>query len=103
MSENRAHRKTIRHYHEPGDLHELTFSRYRRQSLLTNDAWRKRLSGHVEPSPMVSDFTGRSLNDVERHHIIDTLALTDGNRSEAAKILGIGERTLYRKLKEYDL
>ncbi|MBN1457465.1 MAG: sigma-54-dependent Fis family transcriptional regulator [Sedimentisphaerales bacterium] len=63
----------------------------------------KRLSGHVESSPAVSDFTGRSLNDVERQHIIDTLALTDGNRSEAAKILGIGERTLYRKIKEYDL
>jgi len=63
----------------------------------------KRLSGHVESGPMVSDFTGRSLNDVERQHIIDTLALTDGNRSEAAKILGIGERTLYRKIKEYDL
>jgi len=26
-----------------------------------------------------------------------------GNREQAAKILGIGERTLYRKIKEYDL
>jgi putative transposase len=34
------HRKTIKHYHEPGDLHELTFSCYRRMPLLTNDAWR---------------------------------------------------------------
>ncbi len=34
------HRKTIKHYHEPGDFHELTFSCYRRMPLLTNDAWR---------------------------------------------------------------
>jgi len=32
--------KTIKHYHEPGDLHELTFSCYRQMKLLTNDAWR---------------------------------------------------------------
>jgi putative transposase len=34
------HRKTIKHYHEPGDFHELTFSCYRQMPLLTNDAWR---------------------------------------------------------------
>ena len=36
-----SHRKTIRHFHEPGDLHELTFSCYRRMQLLTNDVWRE--------------------------------------------------------------
>jgi putative transposase len=36
-----GHRKTVRHFHEPGDLHELTFSCYRRQPLLTNDLWRQ--------------------------------------------------------------
>ena len=29
------------------------------------------------------------------------LKLTEGNREEAAKMLGIGERTLYRKIQEY--
>ncbi|MGN6506162.1 MAG: helix-turn-helix domain-containing protein, partial [Tepidisphaeraceae bacterium] len=33
----------------------------------------------------------------------NTLKMTHGNREQASKILGIGERTLYRKLKEYDL
>ncbi|MFH5803929.1 REP-associated tyrosine transposase [Alienimonas sp. DA493] len=34
------HRKRVKHVHEPGDLHELTFSTYRRKPLLTNDRWR---------------------------------------------------------------
>lgn len=38
------HRKTVRHFHEPGHLHEFTFSTYQRRSLLTNDAWRKKLA-----------------------------------------------------------
>ncbi len=44
-----------------------------------------------------------SLNELEKQAIMDTLAKTKGNREKAAKILGIGERTLYRKIKEYDL
>ncbi|MCC6491444.1 MAG: transposase [Pirellulales bacterium] len=39
-----AHRKLVKHFHEPGDLHELTFSCYRRRPLLTNDPWRSYLS-----------------------------------------------------------
>jgi two-component system response regulator HydG len=44
---------------------------------------------------------GKSLDEVERYYIQETLKLTNGNREETARILGIGERTLYRKLKEY--
>ncbi len=44
-----------------------------------------------------------SLGELEKQAIIDTLAKTDNNREKAAKILGIGERTLYRKIKEYNL
>lgn len=42
------HRKTIKHYHKPGDFHELTFSCYQRRPLLTNDDWRRRLSRHLD-------------------------------------------------------
>ena len=49
------------------------------------------------------DLGGLSLDELEKQAIIDTLAKTDGNREKAAKILGIGERTLYRKIKEYDI
>ncbi len=46
---------------------------------------------------------GLSLNDLEKQAIQETLEKTGGNREKAAKILGIGERTLYRKIKEYEL
>jgi two-component system response regulator HydG len=46
---------------------------------------------------------GVSLNELEKQAIVETLAKTKGNREKAAKILGIGERTLYRKIKEYNL
>jgi putative transposase len=44
MKGNQPHRKKVKHYHEPGHLHEFTFSCYRRIPLLTNDDWRKRLA-----------------------------------------------------------
>lgn len=50
-----------------------------------------------------SSLAGVSLNELERQAIVDTLGRTQGNREKAARILGIGERTLYRKIKEYNL
>jgi len=49
----------------------------------------------------VTVLVGRRLEDVEREMILATLDEVSGNRAQAAKILGIGERTLYRKLKSY--
>ncbi len=46
---------------------------------------------------------GRPMGEVEKYYIERALDLTDGNREEAARLLEIGERTLYRKIKEYDL
>ncbi|MBX3436687.1 MAG: transposase [Planctomycetaceae bacterium] len=43
-----GHRKQVKHYHEPGDLHELTFSCYRRMKLLTNDLWRGMLAESID-------------------------------------------------------
>ena len=42
------HRKTRKRYHQPGEMHELTFSCYRRMPLLTNDAWRTQLSKAID-------------------------------------------------------
>lgn len=48
MANIRPHRKLVKHYHEPGDLHELTFSCYHRMPLLTNDAWREELARCID-------------------------------------------------------
>ena len=44
---------------------------------------------------------GMKMSDVEKAAIDAALRETHGNRRKAAETLGIGERTLYRKLKEY--
>ena len=48
-------------------------------------------------------LAGRTMDEIERDAIQQTLDMTGGNRKEAAKLLGIGERTLYRKIEKYDL
>lgn len=45
----------------------------------------------------------KNLQEVEKKHILAVLKSTDYNKAEAAKILGIGLTTLYRKLNEYGL
>jgi two-component system response regulator HydG len=47
------------------------------------------------------ELIGKSMDEIERWAIEQTLKLTNGNREEAARILGIGARTLYRKLEKY--
>lgn len=44
-----------------------------------------------------------SLHELTKHRIIETLERCNGNRSKTAKELGISDRTLYRKIKEYGL
>jgi two-component system response regulator HydG len=51
----------------------------------------------------LGDLVGKPLSDIEGLFIAETLQFTGGNREEAASLLGIGERTLYRKIKEYQL
>jgi DNA-binding NtrC family response regulator len=65
------------------------------------------LAGGIEPPgtrrPNVVEVQpGMTMAQVERAVIEATLRETRGNRRRAADLLGIGERTLYRKLKEYE-
>ncbi len=62
--------------------------------------------GEVEPSAPQGGVVyrpGMTMADVERAAIEAALRETQGNRRKAAEVLGIGERTLYRKLKAYAL
>jgi len=65
----------------------------------------------VEPAPATAEpaatslvgMVGKPLTEIERLFVAETLRVTAGNREDAARMLGIGERTLYRKIKEYGL
>ncbi|HLW79694.1 MAG TPA: helix-turn-helix domain-containing protein, partial [Terriglobia bacterium] len=53
-----------------------------------------------------ADQAGRSvtsLDQLERQAILHALKAANGDRQRAAKLLGIGKTTIYRKLKEYEL
>lgn len=52
----------------------------------------------IQPTPV----EGKTIESVERNHIINVLEETKGNVSKAAKILGIRRMTLYNKLKKYN-
>ena len=51
----------------------------------------------------VQSLVGMTMEEVEELLIRNTLDQVGGNRQEAAKTLGIGERTLYRKLKKFEI
>jgi len=53
-----------------------------------------------EPIPLPAS---RTLTEIERDAIRDALAKTGGNKTQASKLLGIGLRTLHRKVKEYGI
>ncbi len=61
------------------------------------------VTGPVNMTSGLESLVGKPLVEVEQIFITKTLELTGGNREQAATLLGIGERTLYRNIKEYKL
>jgi two-component system response regulator HydG len=62
-----------------------------------------RPAGGDVPLGGMNNLVGIPIVQAEKELIRNTLKLVNGNREQAARILGIGERTLYRKIKDYDL
>ena len=60
-------------------------------------------AGELPAGDKATAAAGLSLDQIEKQAIRNALRVNNGNREAAAKMLGIGERTLYRKLKEYGL
>ena len=50
-----------------------------------------------------ADDNALDLKTVERNHILRVLRYTQGNKTEAARLLKIGLTTLYRKIEEYGI
>jgi two-component system response regulator HydG len=107
-------RKAMARYDWPGNVREL---RNTMESMVVQDqdgvldmddlqegdTLRRFLVGPDHGPAGPANLVGRPLNEVERYFIEQTLELTNGNREEAARLLGIGERTLYRAIQDWKL
>jgi two-component system response regulator HydG len=92
-------------YQWPGNVRELENTIQSMVVLCTGDRLREEdLPAHLGPRaarPELELKVGMTLAEIEREAILKTLAFTGGNRKRAAEILGIGLRTLFRRLGEY--
>lgn len=86
----------------PGDLAELvdTIGDLVRQ-VPGSVIERRHLPQHLQHAPPGRGLT--LMEEAEREAIVRVLAVTDGNKSEAAALLGIGRTTLYRRLRQLGL
>ena len=71
LSGMRPHRKTVRHFQEPGDCHEFTFSCDRRFPLLTNDDWRKMLARSIDRANERYQFPALRIHPWPKEDAID--------------------------------
>jgi len=105
-----AAQTALMQYHWPGNVRELLNIVQNMvvvaagESLTIHDVPAEiRAAGESEGGEDLGSLAGLSLDQIEKQAIRNTLRMTGGNREQAAKLLNIGERTLYRKLKEYGL
>lgn len=104
-------RKAMLAYDWPGNVREM---RNAVESMVVQDqdgvlTWEDLQEGDVlgrlrgPGGSRPTNLAGRPLSEVQRYYVEETLEMTGGNRVEAARLLGIGERTLYRMMQDYKL
>ena len=101
----------LRAYTWPGNVRELENAMERAVALCRDDEIREVDLPPTLRKAQVSDrvkFSGEgvelvSLDEIERRHITAVLAALDGNKTWAAKVLGLDRRTLYRRLDRYQV
>ena len=91
-------------YSFPGNIRELR-NVIERAIILSEDGI---LNEKLLPQEFLTENKNRTsdslrIEDIEKHHIISVLKKTNGNKTKAAEILGIGLTTLYRKIQAYGI
>lgn len=101
---NKKYLDTLLQYHWPGNIRELK-NVIERSVILDNEGVLSAagLPFSVSDSAISTANSGFDLSVVEKQHIQKVLRHTGGNKTEAARLLGIGLTTLYRKIEEYQL
>lgn len=94
-------------YHWPGNVRQLQRTIETACVMSSGPMIRPEdLPAEVRPTSTAggsSSLVGQTMEQIEREAIRQALDATGGNREQASKMLGMGERTLYRKIKEYNL
>ncbi len=98
----------VTRYPWPGNIRELR--NVLERALIMSPDTEQLLPAHLPPEVLLASKTEQgasevdlSLEEVERRHITRVLAHQGGNRSRAARALGISRATLYEKLHKYGL
>jgi DNA-binding NtrC family response regulator len=100
--------KLIGSYLWPGNVRELENVIMRavitaEGDILTPDLLKSEVqSSDIQPDSVILEV-GTTLEDAERELIAKTLAEVDGNKGEAARLLGISRKGIYNKVKKYGI
>lgn len=91
-------------YSWPGNIRELKSTIAKLGVLVSEDTIRcEHLPVHLTMKSQLVPQLPRTLEDVEKEHILKILEETGGNQMKASQVLGINRKTLYKKIKKYSI
>jgi DNA-binding NtrC family response regulator len=101
-------RSALHKYHWPGNIRELRNSIesavvMAKNNYITVDDLPPTIGQGAGEGDSITISVGSRLDEAEREVIRSTLAACNGNKTRTAEVLGIGRKTLHRKIAEYEL